>query len=299
MSRTAVSPADPVAPPHKGRLRRCLDFLREFVRGPLRRTDAESRAFLATEASRRPDGKVIVVLLTAALGLLLQHFVAMQEGIEPFTGMLRAAGLGGWADELRETMWSGDGAQLRRLEWWSAWSLLAYVVVPMLLVRFAFRERLGDYGVKVGGVFADWWVYAILMVGLAWPAIYFASALDRFQAIYPFYHLSDGEGAWPNLVKWELLYTLQFFAVEFFFRGFMVHGLKHRFGAYAIFVMVVPYCMLHFTKPMPEALASVLGGVALGFMSLRTRSIWMGTAIHVTVAWSMDAASLWRQGFFG
>ena len=72
-----------------------------------------------------------------------------------------------------------------------------------------------------------------------------------------------------------------------------------RVGVYAIFVMMVPYCMLHLTKPLPEALASVVGAVALGFMSLRTRSIWMGTAIHVTVAWSMDAASLWRQGFFG
>jgi hypothetical protein len=32
-------------------------------------------------------------------------------------------------------------------------------------------------------------------------------------------------------------------------------------------------------------------------MSLRTRSIWLGAAIHVTVAMSMDFASLWRQGF--
>ena len=63
--------------------------------------------------------------------------------------------------------------------------------------------------------------------------------------------------------------------------------------------MMVPYCMLHFHKPLPEALASIVGAIALGFMSLRTHSIWMGTAIHVSVAWSMDAASLWRQGFFG
>jgi membrane protease YdiL (CAAX protease family) len=195
-------------------------------------------------------------------------------------------------------MWTGPRSQLNRLTWWSAWSLLVYVAVPMVLTRVVFRERVRDYGVKLGGVFADWWVY-VLMMAVAWPAIYLASASARFQSTYPFYRLAPGEAAWPNLVQWELLYTLQFFAVEFFFRGFLVHGLKYRFGAYAIFVMVVPYCMLHFTKPLPEALASVVGGVALGFMSLRTRSIWMGTAIHVTVAWSMDAASLWRQGFLG
>jgi membrane protease YdiL (CAAX protease family) len=298
MRPTATRDDDRASPPPQKSRGGWLDFFRDFVREPLRRVDAESRAFLASEAGQRTDRKVVIVLLAVTLGLLVQHFVAMQEGIPPAAGALRAVGLAGWADELWETMWSAPRAQLNRLTWWSAWSLLMYVAVPVFLIRVVFRERVRDYGVKIGGIFADWWVYA-LMMAVAWPAIYLASASDRFQSTYPFYRLAGGERAWPNLVQWELLYTLQFFAVEFFFRGFLVHGLKHRFGAYAIFVMVVPYCMLHFTKPMPEALASVVGGVALGFMSLRTRSIWMGTAIHVTVAWSMDAASLWRQGFFG
>jgi uncharacterized protein len=277
---------------------RIIEFLRDFFREPLRRIAAESRAYLASEAGRRPDYKVIVVLLTVALGLTVQHFIAMQEGIEPVLGLLRSLGLTEMADELSATLWTAPGAALNRLKWWSAISLLVYVAVPMLFIRLLFRERLRDYGLKLGGVFTDFWVYAVMM-GLAWPAIYLASDLTRFQNTYPFYRPAPDEAAWPNLVHWEVLYTLQFFAVEFFFRGFLVHGLKHRFGAYAIFVMVVPYCMLHFTKPLPEALVSVVGGVALGFMSLRTRSIWMGTAIHVTVAWSMDAASLWRQGYFG
>ena len=130
---------------------------------------------------------------------------------------------------------------------------------------------------------------------------------DRFQTkqyhvanttAYPFYRLDPAGDSWRDLMFWEVLYLAQFFGVEFFFRGFLVHGLKHRFGAYAIFEMMVPYCMLHFGKPLPECLASILGAVVLGFMSLRTRSIWMGTAIHMTVAASMDAASLWQQGLF-
>ncbi|HKI33079.1 MAG TPA: hypothetical protein VKA46_14605, partial [Gemmataceae bacterium] len=233
----------------------------EFFREPLRRVEAESRAFLASDSARRPDRKVIVVLLTVALGLTVQHFVAMEEGIEPVAELLRDLGLAELADDLHETMWLVPAAKMHRLTWWSAISLLVYVAVPMLIVRLVFRERLRDYGVKMGGVFADFWVYA-LMMAVAWPAIYLASASSRFQTIYPFYHPGPDEGAWPNLVHWELLYTLQFFAVEFFFRGFLVHGLKYRFGAYAIFVMMVPYCMLHFTKPLPEALVSIIGGVA-------------------------------------
>jgi membrane protease YdiL (CAAX protease family) len=63
--------------------------------------------------------------------------------------------------------------------------------------------------------------------------------------------------------------------------------------------MMLPYCMIHFTKPLPEACASIVAGLALGLMSLKTRSIWLGAALHITVALSMDLASLARQGFLG
>ena len=87
--------------------------------------------------------------------------------------------------------------------------------------------------------------------------------------------------------------------LEFFFRGFLVWGLRRRFGAYAIVVMTIPYCMIHFGKPLPETLASIIAGLALGFMSLRTSSIVLGAAIHMTVALSMDFASMWQKGWFG
>ena len=41
----------------------------------------------------------------------------------------------------------------------------------------------------------------------------------------------------------------------------------------------------------------VAGGLALGFMSLRTRSIVLGVAIHMTVALSMDFAAMWQKGW--
>ena len=43
---------------------------------------------------------------------------------------------------------------------------------------------------------------------------------------YPFYkHAGD---SWADFLGWESVYILQFFALEFFFRGFLLHGLKHR-----------------------------------------------------------------------
>ena len=85
-------------------------------------------------------------------------------------------------------------------------------------------------------------------------------------------------------------------SLEFFFRGFLVHGLKRRFGFYCIVIAVMPYCMIHFGKPMPETLGAIFAGLALGTLSLFTRSIWLGVAIHVSVAVSMDLIALWYRG---
>src|SRR5262249_20674970 len=156
--------------------------------------------------------------------------------------------------------------------------------VPALVVRLAFRERLANYGLKLRGAFADWWVY-LAMLAVVGPLVFAASFDAQFKGNYPFFHPPE-LATWLDLWRWELLYALQFLAVEFFFRGFLVHGLRRRFGAYCIPIMTVPYCMVHFGKPLAEALASVIAGLALGFMSLRTRSVFLGTAIHLTVAWS-------------
>lgn len=76
----------------------------------------------------------------------------------------------------------------------------------------------------------------------------------------------------------------------------MVHGLKPRLGVSAVFVMVLPYCMIHFEKPLLESLAAIVAGVALGALSYRYRSIWLGIALHCSVALTMDVMALWRKG---
>ena len=47
---------------------------------------------------------------------------------------------------------------------------------------------------------------------------------------------------------------------------------------------------------MPETFAAIIAGIVLGFMSLKTRSIWLGAAVHVAVALGMDFLSLWHNG---
>ena len=67
-------------------------------------------------------------------------------------------------------------------------------------------------------------------------------------------------------------------------------------GANAVFVMCVPYLMIHFAKPWPEATGAILFGLFLGILALRSRSIWGGAAVHMSVALSMDMLALMQRG---
>ena len=129
------------------------------------------------------------------------------------------------------------------------------------------------------------------------PLIILVSYSESFQNKYPFYN-PHNESLYPNFIIWQCFYFLQFFALEFFFRGFMVHGFKKQFGYYSIFIMMIPYCMIHFQKPMPETIGAILAGIVLGSLSLKSKSIWLGVAIHYSVAITMDIAALWQKGFF-
>ena len=76
-----------------------------------------------------------------------------------------------------------------------------------------------------------------------------------------------------------------------------VLGLAKRFGQMTILIATIPYLMIHFTKPPVEALAAIVGGIVMGFLAYRTKSVWWGVALHVSVAALMDFLSLGHKGF--
>jgi membrane protease YdiL (CAAX protease family) len=53
--------------------------------------------------------------------------------------------------------------------------------------------------------------------------------------------------------------------------------------------------MIHYGKPYLEAHGAVVAGVVLGTLSLRTRSIYSGFLLHISVAAGMDTLSLFKR----
>jgi membrane protease YdiL (CAAX protease family) len=187
-----------------------------------------------------------------------------------------------------------DNEQLSQLANWVFVLCTFYFIVPVVVIKFFFKEDLSDYGLRWKGAFKDYWVY-LVMLGIMVPLVAFFSTTRSFQARYPFYDMMPGEKLYPNFWIWEAMYFCQFFSLEFFFRGFMTHGLKHRFGFYSVFVMTIPYCMIHFGKPLPETIAAIAAGIVLGTLSLKSRSILLGVLIHYSVGLMMDLAALYHK----
>ena len=242
--------------------------------------ELSSQSAQAELPPERLDLKIITVLSVSALMLTLLEYYSKRHY---FVSNILTPG---------ENPFSVDN-QLNQLLYWAGWCVSAYFVLPAFIVKVFFRERLRDYGLTWRGFGSHAWLYGLMFVIMV-PLVFIVSLDESFLMTYPFYRSAavDPRGYW----LWMLAYAAQFFSLEFFFRGFLIHGLKRRMGVYSVMVMVVPYCMIHFGKPMLETVGAIIAGVVLGFLSLRTNSIMLGVLIHISVALTMDLVSLWRQG---
>jgi membrane protease YdiL (CAAX protease family) len=50
--------------------------------------------------------------------------------------------------------------------------------------------------------------------------------------------------------------------------------------------------MVHFQKTAAESVGSIVAGLLLGYLAMRSRSLWGGVLVHWCVAIEMDLMSL-------
>jgi membrane protease YdiL (CAAX protease family) len=235
------------------------------------------------------DTRAAVALVYAAFGLTCIYYLKNQQAVAAFLEGTFLADFGNFIANSPENNLPG-------LAWWVFIVTVFYILIPVLIIRFAWRADLKDFGLKFGFENGFWKLLAFC-VGLMLPLVYLMSLTEGFAAKYPFLNIYNGEPyLGQTLLVWELIYFLQFVGLEFFFRGFLVHSLKPSLGLYSIFVMTVPYCMIHFSKPMPETFSAIAAGIFLGWLSYKNGSIWLGLILHCTVALSMDLFALHAKG---
>lgn len=239
------------------------------------------------------DLRPLVLFLITALVLTLQEYYGgrdfFDQHLRPWLGALEKSGegLGTWI-HMRKY---GD---LYSYGWWSFARVFGYVILPMTVWKIVFRkDSLLDMGLRGRGFFSHAWIY-LLCLAVVVPAVFIVARSPDFGNYYPFYKQSSR--SWFDLILWECMYFAQFFGLEMFFRGFWLSGLRRSLGSSAIFAMCVPYCMIHYGKPFLEAAGATIAGIALGSLAMRTRSIYSGFLVHITVALLMDLLALSHRG---
>lgn len=223
---------------------------------------------------------VWVFVISIVLLIAFQYFGKP----ESYRGSALAARL-----EPQATALFGSHADVAPFVHWGVASLVLRVLVPLAIIAWVFREPVAAYGWKWRGLWPHLPMYGLLYL-LMLPLLLWASTLGSFQLKYPFYRGAADGGA----VFWfyELLYGAQFMGVEFFFRGFLTFALFRRFGYNALFIMAIPYVMVHFNKPLPETFGALGAALVLGSLALRAGSCVPGIFLHWAVGMTMDVLAI-------
>lgn len=167
--------------------------------------------------------------------------------------------------------------------------VLPQLVAPLAVVWLVLREPLSHYGWKARPV-RPWLRDALLAWLAVLPIVLWMSVRPDVQAFYPSPNFPPArEHAVGLVVLWMLHHAPQLFSLEFLFRGFLLLPLARRFGvALAIALLVIPYVILHRTKPAPELLLAAVGGVAFSIVAWRNQSFLPAFLAHWLVAMTTD-----------
>ncbi len=267
-----------------------------FFRRTWRELDVEAfQHRLVTMARGEYDRRPLVLFVITAVVLTLQQYYDHDFYlfyVEPYLREIERSP-DRWPLGLGHHVSVTHYRQLYALYWWGSLRVLGYTVIPFTLWKIFFpKDSLLDMGLRTRGLLSHAWIY-ILCLAVVVPAVFIVSKQPDFGNYYPFY--KQCSRSWWDLGAWEVMYVAQFFGLEVFFRGFWLSGLRKSLGSGAIFAMCVPYCMIHYGKPYFETCGAVVAGIALGSVAMRTKSIYSGFFVHVTVALLMDSLALYHK----
>ncbi|HNS05611.1 MAG TPA: CPBP family intramembrane metalloprotease [Candidatus Saccharicenans sp.] len=157
-------------------------------------------------------------------------------------------------------------------------AFVLFLLFPCLLIKLSFKEKFKAYGFRRGdhrfGLKAVAWSLPIVLI-----ASWLPSRQADFQQEYSAF--LDNPLTFQTFIIYAAAFFLYYLSFEFFFRGFLLFGLKPAFGRLnSLLIQTIPCCLVHIGKPLNEVLAAIIASLIFGYLALRTESIWYGVVIH-------------------
>lgn len=174
------------------------------------------------------------------------------------------------------------------------WTTISFFLVLVVFPAVIFKSFIRDTDWLLSKPVQNSYKQYLALYFIMLPVLIIAASRPQFYQFYPLYRPESG----LDWLKFELVYLPQFFAIEFFFRGPAL-GIASRIKKeLAPILMMMPYALIHIHKPFPEAVGSMFAGLILGHLALKSKSIWLGVMLHMSIALSMDFLGLFYSGFF-
>jgi membrane protease YdiL (CAAX protease family) len=167
-------------------------------------------------------------------------------------------------------------------------ALVFYGLLPLGIIVLVLREDPRSFGLRLG----NWRKGALFsLLGIVLMAMVIAGLAQtpEFRQYYRLDSLREADSR--GLAEFALRLGVYMFSWEFMFRGFMLFGLKERFGPLAIWIQAIPFAIMHLGKPELETLSTIFGGAAFAYVDLESRSILPSVVIHWAIYMMMVLAA--------
>lgn len=189
----------------------------------------------------------------------------------------------------------GTDARFASRVYWFLMDGTLMFVLPVLSIKFVFKEKLTNFGIRFGDYkFGITTVVLFLLVMI--PVLWIVSGSEVFTKTYP-QGGAEVRNSIAIFIFYEFCVLIYMLGWEFFWRGYMLFGLKEKFGYYTIFIQMIPFFILHKGKPELELFASIFAGLVLGVQSLRSGSFIYSWLLHWLVMLFIDGLSVLRFHF--
>lgn len=152
--------------------------------------------------------------------------------------------------------------------------LALFLLMPLAVVIFGFRDTPARYGLRLG----DWrWGIGLIVVGCAvmTPVVILLASLPDFRAYY-----APSIAPLPDML---ITNTLDLVSAEFILRGFLMFALLRVIGPVGLLVVQFPFVLAHLGKPEIELFSTLFGGFVYAWVDWRTGSILWSALAHIYI----------------